>query len=166
MSSFAWRVLRPKTEGGESLKLIWKLAAVLALVTLGMTAAYFVAAPVGAAPGGGGGGNCVSGGTKIDVSMESYTIVAPAGTVVTAVYIKAGNVCIPVTSDSNDGCYSVSGLGTPTVMVTRVGSGSECKEISHIEYVTGPGTTPPTTTTTTTTTPTQPTTTISTTTTP
>jgi hypothetical protein len=136
------------------LKLIWKLAAVLALVTLGTTAAYFVASPGQAAPGG---GNCLVGGTKLDFSAESYTIVAPAGSVVTTVAIKAGNSCTIYTSDSSGPCYAVSGIGTPTVTVTRIGSGSACKEISHIEYLTGPGTTPttpttPTTTTTTTTT--------------
>jgi hypothetical protein len=143
------------------LKLIWKLAAVLALVTLGMTAAYFVAAPVGAAPGG---GNCLVGGSKLDFSAESYTITAPAGSVVTTVAIKAGNSCIVYTSDSSGPCYSVSGLGTSTVVITRVGSGSGCKEISHIEYLTGTGTTPTTPTTTTTTTTTTPSTTTSTTT--
>ena len=43
----------------------------------------------------------------------------------------------PETSDS---CYTVSGLGTTTVTITRIGSGRTCKEISHVEYTTG---TPP-----------------------
>jgi hypothetical protein len=137
-------------------KLILKLAAVLALVTLGMTAAYFAASPVGAAPGG---GTCLAGGTKLDFAAESYTISVP-GSTVNAVAIKAGPDCFVYTSDSEGPCYVVSGIGTSLVMIERIGSGPTCKGISHVEYTTGPGVPPPTTTTTpTTTTGTTPTTT-------
>jgi hypothetical protein len=133
---------------------ILKFAALSTMVSLGLVAAYVVAGPVAAQPGG---GNCLEGGTKLDFSAEEYTINAPAGSVVTAVSIKAGRDCLgPFTEDFNDGCYAVSGLGTATVTIERIGSGPTCKEISHVEFLTS--TSPPPTTTTVPTTTTTPTT--------
>ncbi len=37
-----------------------------------------------------------------------------------------------------DGCYQVSGVGTSTVTVERIGNDPPCQEISHIDVYTGP----------------------------
>jgi hypothetical protein len=136
---------------------LFKTGALMTMVLLGATAAYVVAGPVAAAPGG--GGTCIVGATKIDNPGDFEVITAPAGQVITQVAVKAGSAqsgggCFLFTADGIDpsGCYAVSGLGTSSVTVERVGTGSACKGISHIEYVLGPGTTPTTPTTPTTTT--------------
>lgn len=130
------------------------------LLALGFGAAsYLDEESVGTAPAAAQGqGNCLGGGaTKIDNPGDTTTITAPGGQVITQVAIKAGTPCFIFNADGTQGCYTVSGIGTSTVTVTRSGSGPTCKEISHIEYVTGtapppPPPPPPTTTTTTTTT--------------
>ena len=74
------------------------------------------------------------------------TVSAPTGEVVTRVAIKAGTPCwftpegATGTSTIDMGgvpCYVVSGLGTATAIVTRVGAGPVCKDISHVESVSG-----------------------------
>jgi hypothetical protein len=87
-------------------------------------------------------------GTKIEpIVGDHVSVTAPAGEVVTRVAIKAGTSCWFTPSGASatytfslDGapCYVVEGLGGATVSVTRVGDGSSCKDISNIEYVTGP----------------------------
>jgi hypothetical protein len=80
---------------------------------------------------------CPEGGIRDESSPFTFT--APAGQVVTDVCIKAGTQAdLP----AGTGCYVVTGIGTPTVTVTRIGSGPECKEISHVDFFTGPGPTP------------------------
>lgn len=79
------------------------------------------------------GGNCVGFDMKLDYSAGSYTISAPAGKVVTAVGVKAATNCYTFTSDGSNGCYAVSGIGTPVASVRKVGSGSACPDISHVE---------------------------------
>ena len=75
------------------------------------------------------------------------TVNAPVAEVVTLVSIKAGTGCwftpsgaTGIYTFSFDGtpCYIVAGLGSGTATVTRVGNGPGCKDISNIEYVTGP----------------------------
>ena len=55
------------------------------------------------------------------------------GQVITKVCVKAGRPHHQYTSNVNDGCYEISGMGTDTVTVTRVNEGPECKGISHID---------------------------------
>jgi hypothetical protein len=92
-----------------------------------------------------GAGNCLDGANKIENPGDTETLTAPAGQVITTVAIKAGTPCITFTSDGTIGCYTVSGIGTNSVTVTRSGSGPGCKEISHIEFITS-SVPPPTTT--------------------
>jgi hypothetical protein len=76
-------------------------------------------------------------------SLKTYT--APSGQVVTGVCIKSGTNMF---SDSHSGvlgngnyennCFVVSGIGTQTVTVTKIGSGNNCQDISHIDVYTGP----------------------------
>jgi hypothetical protein len=119
---------------------ILKYAGLMTMLSLGLTAAFVIGGPIAAAQGQ-GTGNCLEGSTKLDFSAETYTI--NAGSAITTVAIKAGNDCLlfpPLTSNS---CYTVSGLGTTTVTITRIGSGRTCKEISHVEYTTGTSPPPP-----------------------
>jgi hypothetical protein len=43
----------------------------------------------------------------------------------------------------DNSCYTVSGLGTQTVMVTLTGIPSECHDISHVDYFIESGGVPP-----------------------
>lgn len=75
------------------------------------------------------------------------TVVAPDGHVVTQVAVKLGTDCWP-TPEGLDGTYTilvggapcvlVEGLGTPAVTVTRIGTSPECRNVTHVEYVTAP----------------------------
>jgi hypothetical protein len=146
-----------RIERGGRLTRWLKFAAVPVLLALGYLAGSVVASPGQAGPGGGDGGqeNCLDGANKVEDPGDTLTINAPSGQIVGQVAIKSvsdnqeGFGCFlypPLTSGQ---CYTVSGLGTAVVRITRIGSGSDCKEISHIELTTTPGTTPTTTTTTT-----------------
>jgi hypothetical protein len=133
-----------------------KILALAVISLVGFVAAYFgggvfSSSPALAGPGG-GTGNCLGGdATKVENPGDTTTLTAPAGQVITQVAIKAGTACIILDSDATVGCYTVSGIGTSTVIVTRSGSGPTCKEISHIEFITSTAPPPPTTTVTTTT---------------
>jgi hypothetical protein len=89
-----------------------------------------------------GQGNCFGVNVQ-DVKVEGagpHVVNAPAGNVFKEAYIKTGQAgCILYTADTNDGCYSVSGIGTSTLSISRVGPDSpQCQEISHIEAIWGP----------------------------
>jgi hypothetical protein len=115
-----------------------KYAALLTMLSLGLTAAFVIGGPIASAQGT---GNCIEGGSKLDFSAEEYTINADAP--ITQVAIKAGNDCIYFPPTTSNTCYTVSGLGTTTVTIERIGSGRTCKEISHVEYTTGTPQPPP-----------------------
>lgn len=110
--------------------------------------------PLSAAPGSGSCAPAGSNVTKIDNPGDEEVFTAPDGQVIDRVFIKAGQDCFEFTQDTAGPCYTVSGIGTQTVTVRRVGTGPGCRQISHIEVVTRPGlpgstttTTAPTTTT-------------------
>jgi hypothetical protein len=67
---------------------------------------------------------------------DLVTASAPSGNVVTGVCIKAGQLHTgPLANGTYSACYVVSGVGTQTVTVTRVGSGPDCQAISHIDVL-------------------------------
>jgi hypothetical protein len=127
-----------------------KILVLSALLSAGFLAAFFGGGILNSSTAlaqGGGLGNCLGGdATKTpDDPGDTVILTAPAGQVITVVAIKAGTSCIEFTADDTIGCYTVSGIGTSSVTVTRSGSGPSCKEISHVEFLTS--TAPPPTTT-------------------
>jgi hypothetical protein len=71
-----------------------------------------------------------------DGDLQTFT--ADDGKIVDGVCIKAGQLHTGVLSDGlyEDECYEVSGVGTQTVVVERVGeAGRECQEISHVDVL-------------------------------
>jgi hypothetical protein len=88
---------------------------------------------------GQGLGNCTTGWTTKDESTDSLvTDAANDGHWVKAV-IKAGSqnqgdACFTFTQDGDNGCYAVFGLGTDTAHASKIGEGSSCKDISHVEW--------------------------------
>jgi hypothetical protein len=68
-------------------------------------------------------------------SGDSATYTAPVGGIVDLVCVKRGNTHTPYFSDQNPGgCYSVVGIGTNSITVTRTDS-DDCKDISHLDIV-------------------------------
>lgn len=128
-----------------------KILVLSALMSVGFLVAFFgggiLDSSTALAQGGQGVGNCLGAdATKTpDDPGDTVILTAPAGQVITVVAIKAGTPCIEFTADATIGCYTVSGIGTSSVTVTRSGSGPSCKEISHVEFLTS--TAPPPTTT-------------------
>jgi hypothetical protein len=127
-----------------------KILVLSALLSAGFLAAFFgggILNSSSALAQDGGLGNCLGGdATKTpDDPGDEVILTAPAGQVITTVAIKAGPGCITFTADGTMGCYTVEGIGTNSVTVTRSGSGPSCKEISHVEFLTS--TAPPPTTT-------------------
>jgi hypothetical protein len=135
-----------------------KMLVLSALMAVGFLVAFFgggiLSSSTALAGPGGGVGNCLGGdATKTpDDPGDVVILTAPDGQVITTVSIKAGTPCFTFTADGSvPGCYTVEGIGTSSVTVTRIGSGPSCREISHVEFLTSTGPPPPTTTTTTTT---------------
>jgi hypothetical protein len=89
-------------------------------------------------------GNCLpEPATKIEDPGDSAVLNAPAGELITTVSIKAGTDCFVTPADATgtvtfDDCYVLDGLATAAVTVRRIGEGPECKDISHIQFVTAP----------------------------
>jgi len=84
-------------------------------------------------------GDCGSG--YVEKTNSNGEIAEYNGTeVIGSVYVKSGSQnqddgsCYLFTEDGSNGCYAVSGLGTTSVTVTHVGTGPDCKEISHVEF--------------------------------
>lgn len=94
---------------------------------------------------GQGQGNCLDPNTpgfiKEDTGGTSVTITADSGYVITSVTVKAGSdqssdsYCTTYTANGTYSCYTVTGLGTGSVTVTKIGEGQNCKDISHLEAI-------------------------------
>jgi hypothetical protein len=99
---------------------------------------------------GGRNDECDNGNDIDPVNANLATYTAPANSIVTGVCIKAGNN--PFGDGHSDalgngsyenGCFTVAGVGTQTVVVTRNFSSNQCQGISHIDvYITGTQTDP------------------------
>lgn len=79
-------------------------------------------------------------------SEDLVVVDVGAGNIVSGVCIKSGSNMFGGNQHSGvlgngtyeDNCYTVTGVGTQTVTVTRIGSGPDCQGISHIDVVTKP----------------------------
>ncbi len=122
-----------------------------------MLAASQVANPPGVAQGTGEGSPsaCDNPTATASGSDDLATYNAGAGNVVTGVCIKSGTNAFAGAGHSGlftsngtvDSCYTISGIGTQTVTVTRTGSGPTCQGISHIDVFVASATMTPTATT-------------------
>ena len=84
-------------------------------------------------------------------SEDEVTYEAASGEIVTGLCIKSGNDAFGPDNKHSDlitadgtvgfGCYTVTGIGTDSVSVTKLDS-DNCHGISHIDVVTGPGESP------------------------
>lgn len=71
-------------------------------------------------------------------SNNLVTYNAPSGQYIYSVCVKASVEHYTFISDGSNGCYTVSGIGTGSVTVTRTGSqDSSCQEISHVDVYYG-----------------------------
>ena len=109
----------------------WLLAFFIAIIAVG---AFTLGFGLGDAFGDPNHGVCSSGVTSIESSADLVTY--DAGTnIVDGVCLKAGNTEKHTFFDADvtTECYAISGIGTSAVTVTRLGEGSECQGISHID---------------------------------
>lgn len=123
---------------------------VLAAALLIAFFALFASAADSASPHG----DCAGGVSDIAPVSDNLATYDAGGDTITGVCIKAGNTALHdfYIADVNTGCYTISGIGTSVVTVTRTGEGRECQAISHIDVLIGdpqtptPTPTPPATT--------------------
>lgn len=101
---------------------------------------------------GGSNDECENGNDINPVNSNLATYTAPNGQIVTGVCIKAGNKPfgdghsdILTNGTYDNGCFTVSGVGTQTVTVVRNFDSNTCQGISHIDvYVSSQPTNTPT----------------------
>ena len=77
---------------------------------------------------------------EFEQGRENATWTAPNGTIISLVVVKAGSEQSGAGEfyfyeSGTNGCYTVSGIGTQVVTVSRTGNpGPDCKEISHVRF--------------------------------
>lgn len=78
---------------------------------------------------------------KIENPGNTVTWTSPEGTVINSGKIKSGenmgeDKVVPFSADGiYEECYAVSGIGTRTVTVARIGDGPGCQEISFVMFI-------------------------------
>lgn len=128
------------------------------LTTLGLVIAMMVVFS-GAQAEASGEGSPAACDTGIQASgtQDSQSFTASSGQVVNGVCIKSGsNMFLPDNHSGvlgngtyENGCYRVSGVGTQSVTVQRIGTPSdECQGLSHVDVIVGTASTTTSTTTT------------------
>lgn len=90
---------------------------------------------------------CINPTATIQGDEDLLTFTAPQGAVVDGVCIKSGNNMFDNSNHSDilgngtygNGCYSVSGVGTDTVIIQRIGNpSSSCQALSHVDIIDSP----------------------------
>jgi len=113
-------------------KKLWICVALLALV------AAFFGQPVLGGDYDCGNNECCH---KIENPGDTVSWTSPEGTTISKVRIKSGvnmgeDKIVEATADGiHEDCYDVSGIGTSTVTVTRIGDGPECQAISFVMFI-------------------------------
>jgi hypothetical protein len=109
------------------------------LLTIGIliAVAWVAFMPARAAADGGG---CTDAQHNVQGTSSTISFTAPSGGTIDGICIKSGNDSKHSGRLGNgtfDDCYQVSGVGSTTATVTKLGVGPTCQEISHIDiYVT------------------------------
>lgn len=70
-----------------------------------------------------------------------FEITLSGGSLISQLWIKASSgetACFLFTADGDNGCYTVTGIGTQTVRAVKSGLGDSCHDISHIEAIVSP----------------------------
>ena len=120
-----------------------RFAAIIAVASLALSSAALLAPSLVLADGDGSPEACK---TDFDATgnADLYTYTAPDGGIVTGVCIKSGANMFGENKHSDvlgngtyeNECYEVSGVGTSTVTVERIGdAGPSCQALSHIDVV-------------------------------
>ena len=129
-------------------KLLVATAAVMAVVAAISTSAISLTSPA-SADGDGSPAGCLDTTPGVVGSISGDPVAtydAGSGNIVSGVCIKSGANMFGGNQHSGvlgngtyeDGCYRVEGVGTQVVTVTRLQSGSDCQDISHIDAVVQP----------------------------
>ena len=85
----------------------------------------------------GGHGACDGGIVSIAPINDNLATYDAGGNTITGLCLKAGNTETHtfIVKNVTTGCYTISGIGTSVVTVTRLGEGRECQAISHIDVL-------------------------------
>ena len=122
-------------QDGRTLRLIGTAI----LVVIGLLIVFQLASPPERALGDGGACTDATAGSIVPVNGDLATFTAPGGSTVTAVCIKSGQVHSGQLGNGTYGspfaasCYIVSGVGSQTATVIRIGESPACQELSHID---------------------------------
>lgn len=86
------------------------------------------------------GGDCTNAQAQSLTGTDNLvTFNAPLGNIITEVCVKAATTHLRFSSNSSNGCYTVSGIGSGRVTIERTGPESNsCQEISHADVYYGP----------------------------
>ncbi|MEK7112940.1 MAG: hypothetical protein AAB875_06540, partial [Patescibacteria group bacterium] len=69
---------------------------------------------------------------KSEAPPFAYT--AENGKNITMICIKSSTETFVYTSDTNDGCYQISGIGTQAASAVKIGEGRLCHDISYTAF--------------------------------
>ncbi len=91
-------------------------------------------------------GACDGGIVSIAPINDDLATYNAGSNIITGLCLKAGNTETHtfIVKNVTTGCYTISGIGTSVVTVTRLGEGKECQAISHIDVLVASPTPTPT----------------------
>ncbi|HEY6609033.1 MAG TPA: hypothetical protein VI277_07555 [Candidatus Limnocylindria bacterium] len=127
--------------------LLRRMLAVLAILSLAAASVALLAPALVSASGSGSPDACITAhdpdSDDLGQSENLITYTAPSSYTITGVCIKSGDNMFDGNKHSGvlgngtyeDGCYEVSGVGTNSVTVTRLGEGPYCQGLSHVDIV-------------------------------
>ena len=86
-------------------------------------------------------GKCNDAPGSANTTNNFASLTAPSGKVVNSICIKSGSNMfgdghsdrLTTNTTYENGCYEVTGIGSQTVTVKKVGSGNNCQDLSHVD---------------------------------